>query len=217
MGKHCSRSPRHATMMRWSPCSGGPTRAEIHGLPLPRLGEGDRGRLPVELLRVRILSLVEGPAHLLGLVGVVVVRHEVVDGDAAHAEHAVVAGVERGLERGQGLRPALLELLAHSLGARTQLCVSHHFVDEPEGLGLLRAVLAIEVPDLPRALAAHRVLEIPGAEARIVGAHHGPTWRKVACSLATVRSHMLASTLPPPTAKPLTMAITGTGMRSMRP
>ena len=45
----------------------------------------------------------------------------------------------------------------------------------------------------------------------------GPTWRKVACSLATVRSHMLASTLPPPTAKPLTMAITGMGMRSMRP
>jgi hypothetical protein len=38
----------------------------------------------------------------------------------------------------------------------------------------------------------------------------------VACSLATVRSHMLASTLPPPTAKPLTMAMTGTGIMSIR-
>ena len=43
----------------------------------------------------------------------------------------------------------------------------------------------------------------------------GPTWRKAACSLATVRSHMLASTLPPPTAKPLTIATMGTGIMSI--
>src|SRR5262249_10525602 len=33
---------------------------------------------------------------------------------------------------------------------------------------------AIEVPDLPRSLAAHRVLQVPGAEACVVGTHHGP-------------------------------------------
>ncbi len=37
----------------------------------------------------------------------------------------------------------------------------------------------------------------------------GPTWRNTALSLAMVRSHSICSTLPPPTAKPLTEAITG--------
>jgi len=46
------------------------------------------------------------------------------------------------------------------------------------------------------------------------GMVHG--WLDVAWSLATVRSHMLASTLPPPTEKPLTIAMTGTGIMSTR-
>ena len=35
----------------------------------------------------------------------------------------------------------------------------------------------------------------------------GPTWPKVAFSLAMVRSHIVANTLPPPIAKPCTLAM----------
>src|SRR4029077_21178839 len=72
-----------------------------------------------------------------------------------------------------GLRPALLQLLAQRLGARAQLRVRGHLVDEARRLRLLRGILAVEVPGLLGPLAAHRVLEIPRAEARVVGAHRG--------------------------------------------
>jgi 1,4-dihydroxy-2-naphthoyl-CoA synthase len=68
-----------------------------------------------------------------------------------------VPRVEGGLERGQGLRPPLLQLLAQRLGARAQLCVRRDLVDEAHRLRLLRGVLAVEVPDLLGPLAAHRV------------------------------------------------------------